>query len=128
MTKGEFSNRVEDLIARITVSKDPKKPTHFYSAYIDDKLYRGPKGKTVWYRTCDVVNSLKHNTDLFRFLRSAFEKELYELHPEFFEKEKNYWQQVPYVRNNHRKEVENFIESKVDEWYLNHVQIREIIQ
>lgn len=127
MTKEEFDNKVKSLILINTVSADPKVPMHFFSAYIDGKLYRGPKGKTVWNRKCDVTNSLRYNTDLFRFLRETYETEVYEAHPEFFYKTLS-WQRIPYTKSEHLKEVTSIVESKIDEWWKEHVEIREVLQ
>lgn len=127
-TKEEIEQAIQSYIAHYTVQQDPKAPMHFYSAYIDGKLYKGPKGKTVWTRKCDVVNSLKHNTDLFRFLRDTYEEEIYEAHPEFFDSETYSWQRIPWVKSQYRNDVNSIVNVKVDNWWRTHVQIKEVIQ
>lgn len=127
MTEQEIKNRIESLIAICTVNKDPKVPILFYSAFIDGKLYRNLKGKTVWNRKCDVVNSLKHNSDLFRFLELVYENKCRENNPDWFYKPYD-WSDRFWPVSKHRNHVRAYVETEIQAWWNKHVEIREVIQ
>lgn len=127
MTEQEIKNRVETLIALCTVNKVPNVPVVFYSAFIDGKLYRNLKGKTVWNRKCDVINSLKHNSELFKYLELVFEDKCRENNPTWFYRPYT-WSDRLWAVSKHSKDVRTYVETEIQAWWNEHVEIKEVLQ
>ena len=122
MGKFDFENDVKWYISCSTVVGDPKIPVKHYIGHIDGKLYKSRKGKTVWNRRNDIVNSLRHNSPIFGYLRGYYTNQLWEEHPEYFV-EGYSW---PYVKPRCHEKVEKFVDSKLQAWWDEHVEIIEI--
>lgn len=126
MTEKEFQECLAAQIAFDTIDQTPEVPVHYYSGFIDGKLYLSKKGKTVWTRKCDVTNSFLQS-GTYETLKDRAEELCVEAHPVWFEPEKNYYNR-PRIKSMHYGDVDRFVDSFIKAWTDKHFEIREVFK
>ena len=128
MSEKEFQDQLAVQIALDTINQSPEVPVCHYSGFIDGKLYRSVKSRTVWTRKCDVSTSFRQS-HTYRALEDRADEICRIEHPEWFEliREDRYYPfNRPWVKTKHCRDLINFREAFIEAWKDKHFEVREV--